>query len=191
MKTASRKKPHPAYAPLPRDSVLLALDVSSSAMGWAVGETTGDGGVSVLGFDVDRPPSGWDFQRRVMRMMTTVNWIIGEFGVTWVAMEFQSHKTTGKRVQGLAVLGQAQGAVWNHILATRTVDRISERDWVRLNGRNAKKETRCEYVKAVVPAYAARLEENPKFDVGMDAADALGILIWRAKQGYEKSENGA
>lgn len=179
MKTKPKPKKKPVVlAPLPIGTILLSLDVSSSAMGWAVGKRTKDG-VEVLGFGVEKPPAGWDFQRRVFRMMTTADWLIDEYGVHRSCCEWQDHRSTSMRVQGLAVLGQAQGAVWNHLISKMEVDRVPVRDATKLNGKNVKKETRREYVKSVIPAYAAELEANPKFDPGADASDACCLLLYR------------
>lgn len=182
-KRVGARKPVPIYTLRP-GTVVVALDVSSSAMGWAVGKIVRGSTPVILDFGVVRPPSGWDFQRKVFNMMTAFNHVVEEYDASNVCMEWQSHKTTFKRVQGLAVLGQAQGAVWGHaVVKCRVVDRISEREWTRIGGRNASKEDRCAIVKATVPAYAARLKANPKFDPGMDAADAIGLLIYRASVG--------
>jgi Holliday junction resolvasome RuvABC endonuclease subunit len=166
---------------LPPGAVVLSLDVSSSACGWAIGRKT-EGGVEVLDFGVVRPPSGWDFARKIKAMTDAINGLCKDWRYGRVVMEFQSHKNTGKHVQGLAVLGQAQGAVWQNFQPHMAVERISERTWTKINGKNARKDVRCEHVKAVVPAYAERLAANPKFDPGKDAADAVGLLLWRASQ---------
>lgn len=178
MKTKTRKKTTPIYNLRP-GSVLLALDVSSSAMGWAVVRKSKAGDHQVIDYGVEKPPSGWCFKDKLFRMMTMTNHIVEEYEVTNICMEWQDHRTTMKRVQGLAVLGQAQGALWNHLVTKMEVDLINVRECTRIGGKNAKKEKRCEYVKARVPGYAAEVESNPRFDRGMDASDALFLAYWR------------
>jgi hypothetical protein len=65
---------------------------------------------------------------------------------------------------------------------THKVETVTEREWTRRNGKNQKKEARAEYVKQVVPDYAARVAEDPRFDPGLDASDAIGLILWRAGQ---------
>lgn len=177
VKPKPKKKPAP-LPPIATGTVLLSLDVSSSACGWCVGRKT-EAGVEILDFGVIRPPSGWDFARKVGAMTTEINRLCKDWRYGRVVMEFQSHKHTGLHVQGLAVLGQAQGAVWQNFQPHMAVDRVTEREWTKLNGKNARKDVRCEHVKAVVPVYAARVAENPKFDKGLDASDAIGLLLYR------------
>lgn len=168
----------------PRGSTLMALDVSSSATGYAVADVC-DFGVRVIDFGVIKPPSSWPSLRRIDWMRAVAAGIAGETGVSRVCMEWQSHKTTGRRVQGLAVLGQAQGVFYAHFSARYRVDMVSERDWTRIGGRNVRKDARTARIKELVPEYA-RLAADPKYDPGMDAADALGILFWAA--GFKKGE---
>lgn len=176
LKTKTKKKPI-VYDPIPVGSLVLSLDTSSSAMGWALGRTKEDG-VRVIDFGVVRPSSGWDFARKIGAMTTAIDDLCKNFQIDRVVMEFQSHKSAGKHVQGLAVLGQAQGAVWRHMRGM-PIDRVDERAWTKINGKNARKDVRCEHVKTVVPAYAAYVAEHPRFDKGLDAADAIGLLLYR------------
>jgi Holliday junction resolvasome RuvABC endonuclease subunit len=175
-------KPSRVFAPLPCGAVLLALDVSSSVTGWAVGRIEADGKPEILDFGIIKPPSSWDSVRRTDCMLVRLAKILSDFSITHVCCEWQSHKHTGRRVQGLATLGQAQGAVRAYLSMTHKFETISEREWVRINGRCAQKEVRAEFVKQAVPAYAARVAADPKFDPGMDCADSLGILLFRANQ---------
>lgn len=178
MKTAGKRKKPPIYKLRP-GSRLLALDVSSSAMGWAVVEKADNGNHKAIDFDVVKPPSSWDFKRKLFHMMTVTNHIIDEHKITNICMEWQDHRSTMKRVQGLAVLGQAQGALWNHLVAKMEVDLINVREATKLNGKNAKKEKRRDYVKLRVPDYAKQADENPRYDRGLDASDALFLALWR------------
>lgn len=176
-KTKKPKKPT-AYAPLPSQAVLMALDVSSSATGIAIGEM-GHEGLVVHSFGVARPPSGWPFDRKVDFMSAEIDRLIALYRVSHVAIEWQDHRSTSSRVQGLAVLGQAQGCVWSRLCNRMPVDRVNVRDATKLHGRNVKKQTRCDYIKATIPAYAERVASDPKFDGGLDASDALCLLIYR------------
>lgn len=178
---ADPKKKPTSYAPLPCGTVLMALDVSSSATGIAIGEI-GHEGLIVHSFGVAKPPSGWPFDRKVDFMSAEIDRLIALYRVSHVAMEFQDHRSTSMRVQGLAVLGQAQGAVWSRLCNRMPVDRVNVRDATKLHGRNVKKQTRCEHIKAMVPAYAERLAADPKFDPGMDSSDAIFLLILRLNQ---------
>lgn len=181
MKTKPRKTA-PPYPPLPPGSVLLALDVSSSACGWAVGKVEENRGMDVMDFGVIRPPSSRTSIERTDLMCMGIACIVKKHDPTEICMEFQGHQSTGKRIQGLAVLGQAQGAIRVYLAMTHRLTTVNERVWTKLDGRNARKEVRAEHVKQAVPAYAAAVAANPKFDPGLDVADALGILRWRVNQ---------
>lgn len=177
--TIARKRKTPPVYNLCDGSRLLALDVSSSAMGWAVVEKAKNGEHKPIDFDVVKPPSTWDFKRKLFHMMTATNIILEEYEVTNICMEWQDHRSTMKRVQGLAVLGQAQGALWNHLVAKMEVELINVRDATKLNGKNAKKEKRRDYVRMRVPDYAKQVDANPRYDRGLDASDALFLALWR------------
>lgn len=178
----AKPKKSPTYDRLPYGTNILALDVSSRVTGWAVGKFAECQTLEVREFGCMKPPSGWEFGKRIGKMLDGIDSVVRNYQVTRVAMEWQDHRSGSMRVQGLAVLGQSQGAVWKHLSAF-PVDRIPVRDATKLNGRNAKKETRREWIKAQVPEYAER-SKDPKYDLGSDASDALFLLIWRAKQGY-------
>ncbi|MDR3582539.1 MAG: hypothetical protein P4L67_04670 [Candidatus Pacebacteria bacterium] len=180
-KTPKPKKPPVVYPPLPIGAVLLALDVSSSATGIAVGEIEASG-VKIHSFGVARPPSSWSFDRKVGFMADEIDRLIAFHKVSHVVFEWQDHRSGSMRVQGLAVLGQAQGALWNHLKDFK-VDRVPVREATKLRGRNVKKQTRCEWVKTQVTEYAAKVAAQPNWDKGSDASDALFLLLFRAKQG--------
>lgn len=180
MKTKTKKQP-PAYVSLPCGTILMALDVSSSATGIAVGEIESTGLV-VHSFGVARPPSSWSFDRKIDFMMEEIERTAALYWVNRIAIEWQDHRSTMRRVQGLAVLGQAQGAIWSRLRDRVPIDRIPVRDATKLNGKNTKKEKRCEYVKTMVPAYAKKVASEPKFDAGLDASDALCLLMFRINQ---------
>ena len=186
MKTKSRKTL--AFTPLRAGQRFITLDVSSSATGWAVGYTWESGGLFIADFGVIRPPSGWDYERKMNRFTDELSGKIFDFDVKRMAMEWQSHMNTGRHVQGLPVLGQAQGAVWQYFRTRHDIVRVSERTWTKIGGRNAKKEVRQLVVKQRCPTYAQCCADDPKFDKGMDASDALGLAFWWFDQGVDAHE---
>lgn len=173
------------YARLRAGQRFITLDVSSSATGWAYGRVIDAADVFVLDFGVIRPPSSWDFEMKMGRVIEELSLIIPS-KVDVVAMEWQSHKSTHNRVQGLAVLGQAQGAVWQFLVPQYKVLRVGERTWTKIGGRNARKDVRQAVVKERCPEYAARVAADPKFDRGMDASDAIGLAYWWFDQGVDE-----
>jgi Holliday junction resolvasome RuvABC endonuclease subunit len=184
MKTKAKKpKKKPTYAALPCGTVLMALDVSSSVTGWAVGLIAENRRVEHVEFGLLKPTQSWPSTRRIDWMREEVLRLIMDHEPTAGCLEWQSHKRTHVSVQGLAVLGQSQGILFAAMSDYIPTDRVSEREWTKTNGRNISKASRCEYVKAVVPEYRRRTEDDPGFDIGKDAADALGLLLWRANVG--------
>lgn len=179
-KTKCPRKPKKpiVYPPLPHGAVVLSLDVSSSVTGWAIGEAGKMLPGNIIDFGLIKPPSGWDSIRRADFMLVKLAAIVHRFQPDEVVMEWQSHKATGMRVQGLSTLGQAQGAIRSYLATTHRVVAISERAWTKIGGRNAKKEARSEVVKVSVPSYAEKASD-PKFDPGLDIADAIGLLLYR------------
>lgn len=178
MKTRTAKK-SATLAPLPPGAVLLSLDVSSSAIGWAIfaGTKFHAGGIIAA-------PSGWDSTRRIRTNTDDVIGLIEGYRVSHIALEWQGpyRAARGRNINGLAVLGQAQGhllgsiqARWIHL----PVDLIGERIWTRINGWPARKEARAERVKLLVPEYRAAVEKDPGIDKGLDISDAIGIALWR------------
>lgn len=183
----TKTKPKPVYAIRPLDTV-FAFDVSSTATGWAWG-CFKKNAFQVMGFNVIRPKSGWDAVKRIDYMVAKIGSYVAMYAPALIVMEYQSHKSTGKHVQGLSTLGQAQGHVRQYLLPTYRVETVSEREWTKINGRNARKETRAEHVRALVPDYAEWANGDPKRDPGLDAADAIGLLLWRASQDTFQAEN--
>lgn len=180
--TIKPKKPPRVYPPLPPGAVLLALDVSSSATGWAVARIGDDRSATILDFGVIKAPSGKTSIERTDRMSMGIACLVKKHDPVEICMEFQDHKNTGRRVQGLAVLGQAQGSIRTYLAMTHRVTTVSERESTKVNGKNVKKEIRAEYVKQVVPAYAEAVAANPRFDPGHDGADALNLILFRTNQ---------
>jgi hypothetical protein len=181
LKKPKKPKPEPTWAPI-QSRFLLSIDASSSAVGYAIcvdGKPTD--------FGVIRSPKSWDAKRRINANTDKLRAFVWEqFGDTisvHVVKEWQSHMNSGFRVQGLAQLGQAQGAIremLRYLPCVVAVDCVSEREWTRIGGKNRKKEDRVPYVREWCPAYFEREVEEPGFDSpGLDAADALGLAKWR------------
>jgi Holliday junction resolvasome RuvABC endonuclease subunit len=149
---------------------ILALDVSSSATGWAVL----DGAKPVLeAFDLIRPPARLDSVVRIDAMVARVGVIAEDYAPDAVVMEWSSGKVHGRlgRIPGLAVLGQAQGAVRAALRAAEwPVKTVSENDWT--GGKS--KARRSQLIACEFPAYGRWSGNDPGFDV----ADAIGIGCW-------------
>lgn len=179
MPRAARKKPTVARDPLPAGAVLLGLDASSTAVGWAV--FVGD---RIRAADVIAHPKSWDARRRIYHNAGAAAELVEAYGVTHAILEWQSHKSAGGKfhAQGLASLGKAQGyllAVLEERYPELAIEVVDERAWTRWGGRNLAKTTRAARIRELVPEYAAAIDANPGADSGFDACDAAGICLWR------------
>lgn len=166
-----------ALPPLPADAVLLALDVSSSAIGWCVYRAGKFGAAGLIAAPMSRPST-----ERIDLNTAEVGGLAEDYGITRVVMEWQSSLRAARcrNANGLAVLGQAQGAAyWELRRRGLAVDRVSEREWTRVNGWNVSKDKRAERVKLLCPEYRWAIEKSPGCDPGMDMADAIGLAIFR------------
>ncbi len=165
----------------PEHGLILALDVSSSVTGYAVGSR--DGVRTGWGAIIPREPGRAEAAtltasgRAVDRIDQMVSGVrrLTHFYRGWgidVVMEWSSgklHRRVKGVATGLAVLGQAQGAVrqalngWGYdpIL-------VAENDWTK----GKPKAKRADGVGLRYPPYA-RAD-----DPGLDMADALGLLDW-------------
>jgi Holliday junction resolvasome RuvABC endonuclease subunit len=185
VKKPAKPKPPPTYRRIQDGEYLLALDVSSSACGAAIISAMGKT-ITSHGLWLIKPPSSWkDSKRRIDYIVDGVDQLI-QFINNGVVMEWQSHlRAAGCRnANGLAVLGQAQGRVYQHLVEReQMVDLVSEREWTKINGWNQRKEQRAHGVSMVFPEYRAACKEDDSFDPGLDIADALGIGLWRLAQG--------
>lgn len=175
-----RKPKRPEVELLPAGTVLLALDASSSVIGWAVFKGHQFGGAGLA-----QSPRSWDSERRIRDNTDEILEIIRKFGVTRIVMEWQSHlRAAGCRnANGLATLGQAQGdvrGVIRHVFPDIPIGLVSEREWTKpeSGGRNLSKIERAESVKHLCPDYGLAIEKDPKIDPGLDMADAVGLGLW-------------
>lgn len=185
-----KKKAAPTYDRIPDGQRIIALDVSSSAAGWAVGESV-NGKIAIHRFGRIKPPSKWESSRRIQRITDDVCGLCERYdeellskslGTLRVVMEWQSHmRAAGARsINGLATLGQAQGSVWRRLDDKEfPIDHVSEREWTKDKGWPVKKEIRAEKIRMLVPDYAQYVKSDQSLDSGLDVSDALGILIWR------------
>ncbi len=180
---ATKRKPKvkPELKPIPADAVLLSLDASSSAVGWA----KLSGKQRLLGFGLLKAPASWDSRRRIEQHTEELFEIA--LGCTHAVGEWQSHKSAGGgfHAQGLAVLGQAQGVIVGMLrygtpsIPRENITLVSERDWTKVNGRNTPKKDRARMVGLIFPEYARMAVATSGYDSGLDVADALGIGLWR------------
>jgi hypothetical protein len=158
-------------AVLPGGGVLLALDVSSSACGFAFNRP---GCPEALEFGVILPrPDDAPAPERIDQIVGGVRTVVEAARPARVVMEWSSGKIHGRlrKAASLSVLGAAQGAVRQSLRqAGLAVDLVAENDWT---GSRPKPE-RARAVRALYPAYdrfAARGDDR-----GLDAADAIGLL---------------
>lgn len=181
MKKSSKKQPTLDRIP---DGVRVAsLDVSSTATGWAICCRTTNSFV-VERFGVIRPTASWVADRRILTIIERLHSevLVRQSPPLRVIMEWQSHlRAAGNRsANGLATLGKAQGAVWWSLYNLGIkVEHVSERDWTKVNGWNAKKVDRAKLIRLACPEYREAVERDADLDPGLDIADAIGIAFWR------------
>lgn len=167
----------------PTDARLLALDVSSSAVGYAVFSEYFSARPALSRFGVLRATKSWQADRRVDRFIVLLDEMDDATPFTRLAME----RTTGQTAAWLKKLGRrsvapalaiAQGRViqWakgRHLEPTC----YTEKEWTRSKA----KAKRAQQIALEFPAYAHFAMGGG--DDGLDAADAIGIgLYWIAQQ---------
>ena len=165
----------PPLAPIDPTETLLSLDVSSSAVGWALLNRK----EGCLDFGLIKAPSSWDSVKRMRFHAKKVGDEVMH-RADHAVLEWQSHKSAaGPRVQGLAVLGQAQGVMYARLCGTRWtddgIDLVSEREWTK----SVPKQKRAFSVRLLCPAYAKRVANGELKDDGLDVADSIGLGLWR------------
>ncbi len=151
---------------------VLALDVSSTATGWAIRSTS-------LDFGVITPTSKG---AAIVRIEETVDAVAREldfYRPRLVLMEWSSGKVHGaikRRTSGLSVLGASQGAVWQLARGKGyAVETVGE-TWTKA----VPKAERAARMRLVYPAYGKWASEGN--DGGLDCADAIGLLEWHRGQ---------
>jgi Holliday junction resolvasome RuvABC endonuclease subunit len=176
-KPGAKRQPSAPVALLPPGTVLLALDVSSSAIGWAIFQAGRFAAASIIRAPASRPSA-----ERIEAHTRELGGVLDSFGITRVAMEWQSpwRAARCRNATGLAVLGQAQGAAfWEVRSRGIPADLISERDWTKVGGWPASKAKRAERVKLLCPEYREVAAKKPPVDAGLDIADAIGLGFYR------------
>jgi Holliday junction resolvasome RuvABC endonuclease subunit len=163
---------------VPPTQTLLTLDVSSTACGWAYWDR--GPGASIY-FGVIRPPAKHENTRRIDWIVEEVERIVRSTAPEAIVLEWsdgRQHARLGK-VNGLSVLGAAQGAV-RQVIRDRfpaiPLHVVGEQTWT---GRVPKK-SRAAMIARLVPAYTSYAKAG--HDRGADAADAIGLGLWAYRQ---------
>ena len=186
-KTAAIPKSSTIFAPIPANGKLLSLDVSSTAIGFAVFRVNK---VYPVAFGRIKHPEKWPDSRRIRANSRLLEEHMAGECVTHVVMEWQSPWRASRmpNATGLAILGKAQGymlCVLDRIglipdaNGDLPIDLVSEREWTQQNGWPARKDVRAAQVRLLCPDYAKEVRKNPKWDDGLDVADAIGLALWR------------
>lgn len=160
----ARSTTPPAAVPtITLDGPLLCLDVSSTAAGWAAFRPTGD----PFDFGVIRPRQRSPSWERIDRIVAEVLALHDRILPAAALMEFSNGHTHGRlrKASGLAVLGQAQGAVRQALASRHCPVAVVGEGWTRGEPKGA----RARRIALLVPRWRA------EDDVGLDSADALGI----------------
>jgi hypothetical protein len=152
----------------------VALDVSSTAAGIAIVTVSG----SLVRCELVRPPASWESLRRIEAIVTGVHDQLSGSQASLAVLEWTGGKVAGRlqgcAPSGLAVLGQAQGAVWEmirHRLPGGCVC-VSENEWTQAKSKSRRAAT----VRLLCPEYAAWADTHG--DAGLDVADAIGLGLW-------------
>jgi hypothetical protein len=160
---------------LPESGVLLGLDVSSTATGWAVYHLhTGEWGASGL----IKPPARLSALERIDLMVEALKGHIAELEPALCILEWSDGRTAGRlgKATGLHRLGAAQYAALMVLReAGCPVETVGENTWTR----RVPKAKRGERLRETCPAYAGYWGTR---DRGLDVADAFGLVLWRLAQ---------
>lgn len=187
-KTKKSPAKNPEFDRIPEGLFAIGLDVSSTAAGWCVGIRDGNT-TKIIDFGVVAPPKHWKAEKRMEMIVPEITQICrsrirsgnGPNGIPRIVMEWQSHlrAANNRNVNGLAILGKAQGAVWWELRSRGfRVDHVSERVWTKVNGWPARKEDRAKLIRLAVPEYRNAVETDASLDSGLDIADAIGIVLY-------------
>ncbi len=163
--------------------VILCLDVSSSATGYAVFRASW-----LEGFGLIKPKQSRPALTRIDETVEDVIALLARWEVGRVVMEWSNGKTHGSigKASGLSVLGAAQGAVRQAVRERFVpVETIDQNLWTG----SRKKATRARNVKLIYPEYA-RLH-NEGGDKGLDVADAIGLGWWWIQHNREKEKEAS
>ncbi len=168
MKRPTKRPPTPEPRPVP--SVLLTLDPASHNVGYAL-FTAG----TLHRFGVLTATASWEPTRRIDTLTYQVECLVRGHKPDAVVMEWSEGFTAGRlqgRARGLAIMGQAQGAIRERLKACGAEPvAIHENTWT--SGR--KKATRAKTICMLYPEYARWAKDHDK---GADSADAIGLALW-------------
>lgn len=182
--TGAAKKGKPATEfNIPRSKsgpVLLSLDTSSTATGYAVFHGRG-----LVCCGVIRPKATLPALDRVGLIVADVEALTDAAAPDEIVMEISSGKVHGRiaKASGLAVLGHAQGAIWEAVRRRMIpLTTVAENEWTK----SKKKADRAAHFAGMYLTYAdfAKIQWHAtkgctsKADPGFDAADAVGIGDW-------------
>lgn len=163
------KAPPPRPEPPRR---LLALDPSSTAVGWAIFDAGELRHVGVFRAGSD------DLDRRLASLSASVIALLSGSCPDRIVMEVVSgmHRRANRsnaHRQSTATCGFAQGAIWGAIFAWKcSVTRVKENEWTK----GKPKVQRAELVKLTQPVYLGWAASEG--DKGLDGADAVGLGLW-------------
>lgn len=181
------------YSPLPTDSIVIGLDVSTTAVGFAVMRV--EPHVSsmeprrlVLGnLGLYKPKASLDWYARVCELSEWVREAIFQYrfahisavviersdGATW------NTRAARSRSNDTAKVAMAQGAVLAHVygLVGHDYDLVTSTQWAR----GKSKADRAKEIALQFPMYAQIK------DPGYDVADAIGLCLWRWRKGRESA----
>lgn len=172
-KAKARERRPKAPPPRPEPpACLLALDPSSTAVGWAVFDRG-----KLLAVGVERASSE-DVDRRIAKLIArtaamAIGWVPSVVVMEVVSgMHRRSNRSNAHR-QSTATCGFAQGAIYGVLLAKNfDVKRIKENTWTG----GKPKAKRAELVKLTQPVYAEWARKDG--DRGLDGADSVGLGLW-------------
>jgi hypothetical protein len=171
---AKARAKSPDLPPLvPGQSLLLTLDVSSSAIGWCA-STSGDM-LDSFGLITPKRSRAAAAERIDSMLLQLDQEVLSSPGL--VVMEWSDGKIAGRlgRASGLSVLGAAQGAVRQFLLGKGyVVYLVGENQWTK----RVPKPTRAKRIAMWFRAYGEWAAAG--VDKGMDVADAIGIAqyVW-------------
>lgn len=160
-KRRAKERTAPGRAPGAFAGRLLAIDPSSTAVGWA--EFAGG---RLLRVGVERSGAD-DPRRRIDRLIADIRAVAGPFNPDRIVMETCSGMHRRARSLSVATLAFAQGALWWELSRDWPTACVPENDWTR----GTPKATRARRVAAMEPTYHQFMPR----DKGLDGADAVGL----------------
>lgn len=175
--------------------MILAIDASSSAIGYAVLGTSGRYEDRVRS-GVISAPSAWAWSLRIRNMTEQLRELL-EWALTnnvqYVVVEVpgtvQSTRKDGSRSGGMRyamAVGAVLQACWGLLPPTIPVITVEAELWTKLGGqRGIKKPRRVAQLEAVDPTYDSRK------DKGGDEADAIMLGVWWVTAYYRRGSASA